>query len=240
MKTPDEIRAMIKSLLDERGISMASASIAIGKNSAYLQQYIVKGSPVRLPEEQRKRLSIILDIPEQDLTDRPIIKIPMPSAFEGINMVANSLGGLFAPKTDANDKVSINMYDVTACCGTGIEALAENVIGTWSMTMPEFKKISSTIPENVKLIKVKGDSMLPTLKEDDWVFVDVSQKEFTIDGIYLIRLTSGLAVKRIQSSVSDNIIILSDNPKYQAINVNISDAEIVGKVIHAFKSEKVG
>lgn len=240
MSTPDEIRARIKKELDERGISMASASIAIGKNAAYLQQYIVKGSPIRLPEEQRKRLSIILEIPEQELTDRPIIKIPMPSAFEGINMVANTIGGLFAPKPTPSDTVTIDMYDITACCGNGIENVTENVIGKWSMSLLDFKKISSTAPENVKLIKVKGDSMFPTLKEDDWVMVDTNQN-YPSDGMFLLRLAGNfLTVKRIQCALGNNLTILSDNPNYQPMNASVEDVAIVGKVIYALKTEKFG
>ncbi len=70
--TPDDIRKKVDSLIVERGLSLAQASLAIGKNVAYLHQYINKGSPVRLPEIQRKKLAALLNVSEQELSDTPI------------------------------------------------------------------------------------------------------------------------------------------------------------------------
>lgn len=44
----DKIRASLKRLIDERGVDMATVSRAIGKNHAYIQQYLTRGVPSEL------------------------------------------------------------------------------------------------------------------------------------------------------------------------------------------------
>lgn len=240
MSTPDEIRIKIKNLLAEKNIPMSEASIRIGKNHAYLQQFIVKGSPVRLPEEQRKRLALLLDIPEQELTDKDMSSLPLPSAIEGINVVADAITGLVSKFRNKKDIASIDMLDVTACCGNGIENLTENVAGQWVMPMPDFRQITMSAPENIKLLRVKGDSMNPTLKDGDWVMVDITRKAPDSDGLFLLLLANGLAVKRVQCGLGQNITVISDNPIYAPIPATLEEVPIAGKVIYTLKAEKVG
>lgn len=44
----DKIRTHLKRLIDERGLDMATVSRAIGKNHAYIQQYLTRGVPAEL------------------------------------------------------------------------------------------------------------------------------------------------------------------------------------------------
>jgi len=44
----DKIRSALKRLIDDRGVDMASVSKAIGKNHAYIQQYLTRGVPAEL------------------------------------------------------------------------------------------------------------------------------------------------------------------------------------------------
>ena len=49
---------------------MASLSAKIGRNPAYLQQYVGRGTPKRLPEEERLHLAMALEIDERELGAR--------------------------------------------------------------------------------------------------------------------------------------------------------------------------
>lgn len=138
------------------------------------------------------------------------------------------------------NSVSIEMIDAAACCGNGIENFMENVVGFWQMPKEEYRAISTIAPDNVKMLRVFGDSMETTLSDGDWVLVDISRKFFDSDGIFLIRLSTGLAVKRIQGTIGTDVVICSDNPKYRPITAATSDVQIVGKVIYTLKAEKVG
>lgn len=138
------------------------------------------------------------------------------------------------------NSVSIEMIDAAACCGNGIENFMENVIGFWQIPKTEFQTITFANPESVKMLRVFGDSMEPTLKDGDWVLVDTSRNAVDSDGMFLIRMTSGLAVKRIQNTIGSDIVIKSDNSKYDNITASASDVYVVGKVIYTLTAEKVG
>lgn len=66
MTTP---RDVIRARLEELGLSMKEASEAIGKNHAYLQQFLERGVPGQLPEEPRERLAALLGIPQNALRE---------------------------------------------------------------------------------------------------------------------------------------------------------------------------
>lgn len=69
MENTEEIRKKISRLILERGLNYAQVSLAIGKNIAYIQQFIKNGSPRRLGEVERHKLAAILNVDEQELTD---------------------------------------------------------------------------------------------------------------------------------------------------------------------------
>ena len=138
-----------------------------------------------------------------------------------------------------SDSISIKIIDAVACCGTGIEALHENIIGTWDIPLQKYRDFSTAKPENVYMLQVEGDSMSPTLNSGDWALADTSQNYISSDGLYLIRMASGLAVKRIQSGLND-ITIKSDNPAYKDITASIGEVAILGKVIYTLNAKKFG
>lgn len=137
------------------------------------------------------------------------------------------------------DSVSIKIIDAVACCGNGIEALQENVIGTWDIPLKKYRDFATSKPENVFMLQVEGDSMSPTLNSGDWALADTSQNYISSDGLYLIRMASGLAVKRIQSGLSD-ITIKSDNPAYKDITASVGEIAILGKIIYTLNAKKFG
>ncbi len=66
MDSTDEIRKKVARLIAERGLNFAQG---LGKNIAYIQQFIKNGSPRRLGEVERRKLAQILHVDEQELTD---------------------------------------------------------------------------------------------------------------------------------------------------------------------------
>lgn len=72
MEDTEEIRKKIARLITERGLNYAKVSLSIGKNIAYIQQFIKNGSPRRLGEVERQKLARLLKVNEQELTDLPL------------------------------------------------------------------------------------------------------------------------------------------------------------------------
>ncbi|MDB5738938.1 MAG: peptidase, partial [Sphingomonas bacterium] len=75
-------RAVLAALIEQRGEDYASLSRLLGRNPAYVQQYIRRGSPRRLSEADRAILARYFDVPETMLgaPDRiaptPMVSVP--------------------------------------------------------------------------------------------------------------------------------------------------------------------
>lgn len=208
----EEIRKNIKRLLSEKNIPLREASIYIGQNEAYMHQFFSKRSPVRLPEEQRKRLSMLLGVGEQELTDIKIHK----------------------SETDtSSDMVRIEIIDAAASCGCGIENFNPVPIGYQLISIKSLKEITNSKAENINIIKARGDSMEPTINDSDVIWVDISYNFIAGDGIYLFCIGSELYAKRVRINFLDNSArITSDNPKYEPIDANkYGNIQVIGKVI---------
>lgn len=222
----EKIREKVEKLISEHGYNFAEVSAMIGRPSYFIFQYLKRKTPKRLPEVERRQLAEILGVDEQELTDLPIHRVG----------VAHRLAQSF----NISNSIEIDMLDVTACCGDGVENVSEKTCGKWVMPQEEFHSITFAHPDNIKMIRVSGDSMQPTLKGGDWVLVDVTRNTPDSDGMFLIRTSGGLAVKRLQAGLTDEIIVKSDNPAYDNLTAKVGEIKIIGKVIYTLKAERVG
>lgn len=133
-----------------------------------------------------------------------------------------------------NDKtVSLDVVDAVACCGNGHVNFDTHIIGQQMLTVTALHQITTVDPKNIKILKVVGDSMEPTISNNDFVWVDISCQTPTGDGIYMFCIGDMLVVKRVQINPFDKSVqILSDNPKYQPIHANnYQFVKTVGRVI---------
>ena len=67
----DPVRDLVLARLDAIGETLKSASMKLGKNHAYLQQFIHRGVPARLPEDTRRALARLLGVEEARLRGMP-------------------------------------------------------------------------------------------------------------------------------------------------------------------------
>lgn len=154
----------------------------------------------------------------------------------------NGTGEMFLDNTsrqqEVSDIISIPYYpEVSAAAGSGALVYDENTV--------KHLQISSAIinistGDNVCLINATGNSMQPVIDDRDLLLVDLSNKDFIDEGIYVVRLENTLLVKRLQK-IPNGIVLISDNPQYEKIilnsdNFNENDAAIIGKVISIIKN----
>ncbi len=86
--------------------------------------------------------------------------------------------------------------------------------------------------ENLNIVFITNDSMLPTLKAGDFLIVDSGMNIFTNDGIYLIKSSAGIFIKRIYKKMDGSLLIKSDNSAYGLETIfenQSSDFNIIGK-----------
>ena len=80
-----EPREALDGLISERGETYASISRLLGRNSAYIQQFIKRGSPTRLDQSDIALLALHFDVPVEVLGgkegptvgQRSIVKVPL-------------------------------------------------------------------------------------------------------------------------------------------------------------------
>jgi phage repressor protein C with HTH and peptisase S24 domain len=186
---PGAQRAALSALASEQGESLAALSRLIGRNAAYLQQFVARGTPRRLAEADRRTLARYLGVPER------------------------LLGGPEAP-----GMVEVPRIDVGASAGPGALADREARRRPMGLA-PALLRQLGVRAEAASIIRVEGDSMAPTLADGDEILVDRDAVRVERGGgVYVIRLDDALMVKRLRPAVG-GIEVISDNAAFPAIGV---------------------
>lgn len=121
----------------------------------------------------------------------------------------------------------------------GLTFSAEHVRDYWRLPEMVRGSIGRRAAEIV-VFPVQGDSMVPTLVEGDFVFVDTRHRVPSPDGVYALSDEfGGVVVKRLEiaSGSGDDetrIRIISDNPRHAARERLLSEIQIIGRVVRRF------
>lgn len=114
---------------------------------------------------------------------------------------------------------------------------ADDVRGYW--TFPEYMVRAFKTLEGIYAWEVRGDSMSPTLTAGSVVFVDTHQSSLPPDDIYAIDYGDGLVVKSLQLvGGTDKALIISDNSKYQPVEIQREAVRVYGRVVGWFQWRK--
>jgi phage repressor protein C with HTH and peptisase S24 domain len=101
----DLVRKLILERLTDLDLKMSEASIKIGKNHAYLQQFLKRGIPAQLPEDVRGALAELLKVPEDRLrgtSDKLPKREYMKSNIENESLVADQTHAVIVPLNKHN------------------------------------------------------------------------------------------------------------------------------------------
>ena len=204
-----DARVYLEKLIADNGDDYAGLSKLLGRNPAYIQQYIKRGSPKNLPEKERGVLARYFGIDER------LLGAP------------DNLGPFSAMRL-------IPQLAVKASAGSGSIDPSDLLAGKVGFDPKWLKKLTSD-PASLSLISVTGDSMLPTLCDGDDIMVDGSAATAPLrDGIHVIRMDDQLMVKRVIRGPGGALSILSDNPTWPNWeNVKAKDVQIIGRVVWA-------
>ena len=205
-----DAQATVAAEAERRGTSLAALSRMVGRNPAYLQQFVKRGTPRRLDERTRRHLA----------------------AFFGIDEIL--LGG----PADVADMVAVPRIDVQAAAGPGGLAEDDRVIGEERID-PRIAARLGAAPGALTMIAARGDSMEPVIADGDALFVDTGDRRLSSrPGLFVLRLDGVLLVKRV-ARIGFDLQIASDNPAAPPIAPVRSDkAEIIGRVVRLARSLK--
>ena len=203
-------RLVLERLCAERGEDFAGLSRMLGRNAAYIQQFVRRGVPRRLREEERGKLARYFGIPEA------------------------LLGGPASDAAPVDGLVSIKRHPVMVSAGPG--AVVTEELGKPYFAFDErwLKALTPSAPSNLSIVRVEGDSMSPTLNAGDDILVDLGDAaERLRDGIYVLRIDDALVVKRIAlNPIGRRVTVQSDNPAYPDWpDCTLAEINCIGRVI---------
>lgn len=162
------------------------------------------------------------------------------TSVENAEKIADALGlGVDVHKVENGDPSPdgaplVPVYDLRASAGNGLAVQEETVAYSLAFPPDYLRRITSTSPRNLTIISVKGDSMEPTLSDDDIVMLDMSKTSLGYEGLFVIRVYDVLHVKRLTHSRPGYIMVISDNrDRYPPREYSVEDVEVVGKVLWA-------
>lgn len=210
-------RATLARLMAERHEDFTNLSRVIGRNPSYIQQFVRRGVPKRLGENDRRALARYLRVPESELGGPPL-EPALPAAEDGSGLVL------------------VPRYDLEASAGPGSLDPEERPAAFMGFDPKWLQSVCASEADHLSIIRVRGDSMLPTLSDGDDIMVDQSQNGRRVrDGVYVLRQDDTLLVKRIAvSPASKKATISSDNAAYPSWpDCALDDLDIVGRVVWA-------
>ena len=195
-------REALGALIARDGATLAELSRVVGRNAAWMQQYMKRGTPRLLPERERSLLARFFGVSEE------------------------LLGGPAAAGV-----VRVARFDVAASAGPGRVAAGEFAQGAVGYVAEDLVRLGVR-PADASVIEVAGESMVPTLVDGDEILVDRSQRgPRGGGGIWVIRVDGELRVKRLVR-LHGAWRIVSDNPAWPDEERPLDEVEVLGRVVH--------
>jgi hypothetical protein len=213
------IRQRLDALITERGDDYASLSRLLGRNPTYIQQFVKRGVPRRLSEDDRRKLAAHFGIAERLLGG--------PEEAIGRAVMTRPAAAT------SSDYILIPQFDIGASAGVGAEPGVEEPLAILAFQSTWVRNVASGRPEALSVIQVEGDSMLPTLADGDNILVDTDDRERLRDGIYVLRTDDALLVKRLSvNPASRRLTIRSDNDAYPSWDdCDPAAVAVIGRVV---------
>ncbi len=160
---------------------------------------------------------------------------------EKIEKIADALGvnplWLLSGSGSMKRDVQIRVFDLQASAGHGIEPDREDFC-TISLSKDIANDFFRSSSSNIDAIIAKGDSMEPSIRTGDLIFLNRDDREVNND-TYVMRYSGAIYIKRLSRMPGNKIYVSSDNPSYPAYEIDLTDPtldfEVIGRVVSTMK-----
>ena len=219
----DPVRERLRVLLRQNDLTMSRASTAIGRNKTYLQQYLVRRMPKVLGFQDSEALAKLLRCDPAELrhAERPPHKVSPRTRHYG----PRALPGV--------PLVPVPEMEVEAAAGGG--AVADEVVeekARWYLPEAMVRHEGDADPKTLRILRVRGDSMEPEMREGDRLLVDTARRKPATGELFVLFDGTGLVVKRVEMVPGEERIrLLSANPAYGPYTALGDEVHVVGKVV---------
>lgn len=160
-------------------------------------------------------------------------------------VIEQSLDNYFSNERDLLHKHRIDYYDVRAAAGlTGFEnSDYPEIISSLYLTDEGMSQlVGKKSADGICLVNVPTDSMEPTIRKGDIVFLDTKVNAYSGDGIYAFAIDGALFIKRIQKMIGGGYRMISDNEIYPPEQISddvCENAQFIGRFIRTIHVEAV-
>ena len=236
----------------ENGLTMREASLAIGRHGTYLHQFITRGSPKVLGFRDAEKLADLLgcgsaelhhdELPKRrrvvrkggDKRMAPVVQSGQTRSVQEARDLPEESGHLPEPV------VRIPEMEVEASAGPGAFA-GEHVMERAHWFLPEsmVRHEGNAVPGDLRLLRVRGESMEPELSDGDRLVVDTAPARPVSGEMCVLWDGSGLVVKRIEylpePGGPSRLRLKSANPDYDDYDCLAQDVRLVGRVLWSIR-----
>lgn len=203
----------LRELRRQKGLSMEALAKLLDTSASQINK-LEKGQR-KLTEEWLRRLAVALQCNPGDLID----------------------GGLGAGRPrvglDPNEFVFVPVCDLSRVDREGPGAGTGHFLNHAIFRIDWLAGLTTASVDQLVAFTVEDDSMEPGMRPGDHVLVELTQDQMRGDGVYVLRMGGGLAIKRIAySPESGRISIRSDNPIYPSHDsVSREKVRLVGRIV---------
>lgn len=213
-RSEQEARGRLQQLARDKRSSLAELSRVLGRNPAYLQQYVTRGSPRHLDEPDLQRIAEFLGI--------------SPRVIETRSLDRGSRRQDASAPTDKENFRDIPRLPLDASAGPGAIAAEEISYDAFRLSRRYLRELGLE-GADLTAIRVEGDSMEPQLRSGDEIFVDRNKR--TGEGIFVVRIGEAIHVKQVRASQAGRITLVSTNSAYAELDLPREDVEMIGRVV---------
>lgn len=219
----DQVRKFILDTARDRGIELKELSLQLGKNHAYMHQFINRGVPKKLNGDDRALLSQILRVPEIALGAPVSLARKPPLQYNQSNATLTDPPGEVGPM--------IPLYGTVVGGVDGQFELNGNVLDRVRAPASLWKS------EEAYAVRVSGDSMEPRYEDGETIYVDPKRRPSKNDYVVaqIKRSDSPVVdayVKKFVRWNSDRLVLCQFNPEKELD----FDSELVVSVHYVLRS----
>lgn len=201
----DEVRKNLLEAAQDRGKELKELSLAIGKNHAYIHQFIFKETPKRLHADDRAQLSRILNIPETKLG------APAEAAMRQLHLVSSNA----------------NITDQPMSIGPHIPLYGTAVGGIYGQFELNGNRLDNVLApisllgvKDAYAVRISGESMEPRYFDGETVFVNPHRRpmrgDYVVAQVQMEEEGLKLAyVKRFVRWNSERLVLSQHNPEQE-------------------------
>lgn len=219
--------AWFKARKQEVGVTDAALADVLGVERSVANKVVngkVPMNPRRLEEVAK-----LLEVEPEEL----LFRIGLTSGRVSLQSTSGPSGGLPAdPPLVREHPIALRQVDLAFSMGDGanIDDYVEE--GALDFDAGLLRSITRSPPERLFVARGAGDSMMPTLLNDDMVVIDTLQRQLNmLDRIWAISVHGAGAIKRLRAIGKQRILVISDNHAVDNQEVDAEDLRILGRVV---------